>query len=363
MNVATAIDSLRSVTSFAAAQRIIEGGLADRAFPAAAVDVGRASGTLWEAAFGRLSYEESAPACTPETIFDLASLTKVIATSSIAMALVRSSRLDLDARVGAHIPEWASGDRAAITFRHLLDHSSGLPARVLGWKEAEGRAGYRKLLIDTPLERLPGSSAVYSDAGFLLLGLLLEDLGGATLDRQFTSIFNRSLDPIQFRPLAHQYDRIAPTEFDPWRGRTLCGEVHDENAAAIGGVAGHAGLFGTAAAVGRFARLVLATFKQETAIGTPLLMREFAKRSSVPGSSRALAWDTALPTSSSGARMLPTAIGPTGFTGTSLWIDWESDVYAVLLTNRVHPTRTNEKLIPLRAKFHDAVMAVLSSAG
>ena len=126
-------------------------------------------------------------------------------------------------------------------------------------------------------------------------------------------------------------------------------------------MAGHAGLFGTANAVGRFARVVLGTFREDTALGTPDLMRTFAKRSDVRGSSRALGWDTALPTSSSGTRMRPTAIGHTGFTGTSLWVDWESDVYAVLLTNRVHPTRTNEKLIPLRAKFHNAVMEALTT--
>ena len=349
------------MTTFAAAQRVVEDGLADAAFPAAAVSVGRRSGALWEAAFGRLSYDDNAPACTPDTIFDLASLTKVIATASIAMSLVRSGRLDLDGRAAEHFSEWAADDRAHITIRQLLDHSSRLPARVLGWQQTAGRNGYRALLAATPLERPVGSTAVYSDAGFLSLGLILEAVGGDTLDRQFASIFRRSIDPIQYRPLANQYDRIAPTEFDPWRGRTLCGEVHDENAAAIGGVAGHAGLFGTANAVGRFARIVLATFHEDTALATPELMRTFAKRSDVPGSSRALAWDTALPTSSSGSRLRPTAIGHTGFTGTSLWIDWESDFYAVLLTNRVHATRTNEKLIPLRPKFHNAVMEGLTA--
>jgi CubicO group peptidase (beta-lactamase class C family) len=149
---------------------------------------------------------------------------------------------------------------------------------------------------------------------------------------------------------------IAPTEHDPWRGRILEGEVHDENAAALGGIAAHAGLFGTARAVGAFARRVLQTFQEPTSLGTPALMREFAARSRVAGSSRALAWDTMLPTSSCGSRMSATAIGHTGFTGTSLWIDWERDLYVVLLTNRVHPTRQNEALIGLRPKLHDAIV-------
>jgi CubicO group peptidase (beta-lactamase class C family) len=344
--------------TYAAARKVIVDGLASRAFPAAVVDVGGRSGSRWQEAFGRLAYEDAAPPCTLDTIFDLASLTKVIATASIAMTLVGNRRLALDTRVADFVPEWRDAARAAITVRQLLDHSSGLPARVQGWNDARGRDDYRRLLASIPLERPAGERAVYSDAGFLLLGLVLEDAGGLTLDRQFARLFGRRLDPIQYRPLASLYERIAPTEFDPWRGRVLVGEVHDENAAAIGGVAGHAGLFGTAAAVGAFARLVMETFDRDTILGAPGLMRAFASRSKVPDSSRALAWDTALPTSSCGTKMPATSIGHTGFTGTSLWIDWESDFYAVLLTNRVHPTRANEQLIPLRAKFHDAIPRV-----
>jgi CubicO group peptidase (beta-lactamase class C family) len=319
------------------------------------VSVGGRSGARWQEAFGQLTYGEGAPACTPSTIFDLASLTKVIATASLAMAHVGGGRLDLGAPVADWLPAWKSDARRAVTIRDLLDHSSGLPARLSGWLQTAGRAGFEQLIAATPLERPPGSAAVYSDVGFILLGLLLEKVGGGPLDRQFAGLFGRLLDPIQYRPMAHLYERTAPTEFDPWRGRMLCGEVHDENAAAIGGVAGHAGLFGTAEAVGTFARLVLKTFDEPTVLGTPDLMRTFAARSAAPQSSRALGWDTALPTSSSGRRMSQTAIGHTGFTGTSLWIDEARDVYAVLLTNRVHPTRANEKLLPLRAVFHDAL--------
>lgn len=344
-----------SETDFAAPRLVLEQGLADRAFPAATVDVGTRHGSRWQASFGRFTFDDDSPACTAETIFDLASLTKVIATASIAMTHVAAGRIRLDAPVGDFMDGWSVGDRAAITIRHLLDHSSGLPAHLRAWTEAAGRAEYERLIAALPLERAVGSSAVYSDVGFMLLGWVLERVGNAPLDRQFHALLGRALDPIQFRPQAGLYERTAPTEFDPWRGRVLCGEVHDENAAALGGVAAHAGLFGTADAVGRFARLVMETLHAPTVLGTPELMRTFAQRSSVPGSSRGLGWDTALPTSSCGHHASASAIGHTGFTGTSLWIDWERDRYAVLLTNRVHPTRANQKLVALRPAFHDAL--------
>jgi CubicO group peptidase (beta-lactamase class C family) len=206
-----------------------------------------------------------------------------------------------------------------------------------------------------PLERPPGMRSVYSDLGFIVLGFVLEDIGEQPLADQFASIA-RELGEIGFSPGPAEVRRTAPTEDDPWRGRVLRGEVHDENAYALGGAAGHAGLFGTATSVGAFARSVLATFHGPTWLGEPALMRTFAARSDVPGSSRALAWDTMRPTSSCGTLMSPTAIGHTGFTGTSLWIDYERDVYVVLLTNRVHPTRANEALVALRPQVHDAVM-------
>jgi CubicO group peptidase (beta-lactamase class C family) len=338
-----------------AARAVLERGLALRAFPAAVAETGGRAGAAWRQAFGRLSYGPDAPPAHQGTIFDLASLTKVIATTSLAMRQIALSRITLDTRVADVMRGWDADDRRLITIRQLLDHSSGLPARIAIWREARGREAYAERIASTPLERPPGTASVYSDVGFMLLGLLLEQTGGSPLDSQFRDLFGRTLDPIQYRPLAHLYERIAPTEHDPWRGRVLCGEVHDENAAALGGVAGHAGLFGTAEAVGVFARLVLRTFDEPTALGTPDLMRAFAARSAVPGSSRALGWDTALPTSSCGRYVSPKAIGHTGFTGTSLWIDPERDFYAVLLTNRVHPDRANEAFLPLRAEFHEAL--------
>lgn len=323
-----------------------------RAFPACVVDVGSASGSNWIEAFGHLSYDDAAPPCRVETIFDLASLTKVIATTSIAMRAVADQQIRLDTSIAEVFPDcaWPS-----MRIRHLLDHSSGLPAHLRLWERAAGREAFRRAICATALERTPGSASVYSDPGFILLGLALETAAGQTLDASFERIRREIDGALMFRPPADLKPYIAPTERDPWRGRVLQGEVHDENAFALGAVAAHAGLFGTAAAVGTFARLVLRTFREVTALGSPDELRQFTTRSGVPGSSRALGWDTALPTSSCGTRMSPHAFGHTGFTGTSLWIDPTRDFYAVLLTNRVHPTRQNEKLLPLRSRFHDAL--------
>jgi CubicO group peptidase (beta-lactamase class C family) len=355
-------------TTFATARQVIADGLAARAYPAAVVELGRQTGPLWQEAFGRLRYDPDAPACRADTIFDLASLTKVIATTSLSMRQVDRGALALDRPVAALLADWRGGSREGITIRHLLDHSSGLPAHVRFWEASRGRAAIQAAIASLPLERAPGVQSVYSDPGFILLGFLLEDVGGAPLDAQFESLLDTAggaFAPgpngrtLGYLPDASLRDRIAPTEDDPWRQRVLRGEVHDENAAALDGVAGHAGLFGTAADVGAFARLVLTTFREPTALGSVALMKRFASRTGVPGSSRALGWDTMLPTSSCGTRLSPTAIGHTGFTGTSLWIDRERDLYVVFLTNRVHPTRANDALAALRPKLHDAVAADL----
>lgn len=344
------------------ARQILAAGVETRAYPAAVVEAGSAHGPLWSEALGRLTYDESAAPCHADTIFDLASLTKVICTTALAMRVIGRGDASLATRVGDIIDEWRAADRREVTLRHLLEHSSGLPGIAELWRQHSGREAYARAIAALPLAYAIGSRSIYSDPGFILLGLLLEQVTSAPLDRQFDTI-RAELGEIGFLPAGHLRDRIAPTEVDAWRGRLLVGEVHDENAAALGGVAAHAGLFGTAAAVGSFARLVLATFHAPTLLGTPESMRTFASRSGVPGSSRALGWDTMLSTSSCGTRMTPTAIGHTGFTGTSLWIDWERDLYVVLLTNRVHPTRANEQLAGIRPRVHDAILDALAARG
>ena len=322
----------------AAAGDLLERAIRERVTPGAVIEIGSRSDVRWRGAFGNLTYAPDAPKTVDDTIYDLASLTKVIATTSVAMELVERGAIELDA------------------IRPLLDHSSGLPAHVKLFQSAHNPDDFLTQILATPLDHAAGTLAVYSDLGFILLGFLLARAGGAPLDVQCAPLAAR-LGEIGFNPSASLIPRIAPTEFDPWRGRELRGEVHDENAYALGGVAGHAGLFGTAAAVGNFARAILDTFAGDTWLAKQATLREFVTRSSVPGSSRALGWDTMLPTSSCGALMSARAIGHTGFTGTSLWIDPEQDLYIALLTNRVHPTREGTGIQELRRAVADAVVS------
>jgi CubicO group peptidase (beta-lactamase class C family) len=274
------------------------------------------------------------------------------------MRLYESGALDLEAPVASYVPSWRDATHEAIHIRHLLDHSSGLPAHDRLWARAQGRAEIEAAILETTLERPVGASAVYSDLGFITLGFLLEDVAGASLDVQMRALAALiGAGNLRYSPPAASRDCIAPTEFDAWRGRLLVGEVHDENAAALGGVAGHAGLFGAVSDVGIFAREMLrALLGEPNALATPSVAREFARRSSVTGSSRALGWDTMLPTSSCGRRLSVASIGHTGFTGTSLWIDPDRDLYVAFLSNRVHPTRDNDAIRAVRPRLHDAVV-------
>ncbi|MCC7007844.1 MAG: beta-lactamase family protein [Acidobacteria bacterium] len=344
---------------FAEAEGLIAEAIASRASPAVTLEVGRTEDVLWQHAAGCLTYAPDAPPAKLTTPFDLASLTKVIATTSLVMRAVARGTLAIDTPLSALLAEWRAADRQAVTLRHLLDHSSGLPGHVRLWEHTRGRDGYTHALATLPLERPPGTAAVYSDPGFMLLGFAVERRDGRPLDAQAGDIAAVCGASFSFGVSEDVRARTAPTEDDRWRGRLLQGEVHDENAAALGGVAGHAGLFGTAADVGAFARLVLETFRQPTPLGSPLLMREFIRPSAVPGSSRALGWDTMRPTSSCGRLLSPSAIGHTGFTGTSLWIDPARDLYVALLANRVHPSRTNEAWLAWRPRIHDAIAAAL----
>jgi CubicO group peptidase (beta-lactamase class C family) len=355
---------------------ILRGAVEAHAFPAACIEVGGQDGARWNAAFGGLTFDPYAPLATPDTIFDLASLTKVIATATLAMRAVDGGRIALADPVSKRLPEWRGSDRSHVTIRHLLTHSSGLSAYLPFYRDYTGRLEFERAICQLPLEYAPDAQSIYSDLGFILLGFILEDAAGAnsqpprapaafdpaaTIAEQFHRFRSfLTAEPLTFNPPRAWRPRCAPTEVDPWRGRLLTGEVHDENCWALGGAAGHAGLFGTTAAIGTFARAVIRTIHGEPILTRPETMRAFITRGPVSESSRALAWDTMLPTSSCGTRMSRTAIGHTGFTGTSLWIDWEKDLYVVLLTNRVHPTRENDAIRGIRPLVHDAVVEALA---
>jgi CubicO group peptidase (beta-lactamase class C family) len=311
---------------------------------------------LWRDAHGTLTYgDDSAPADV-DTVFDLASLTKVIAIAPLAMRAIENGRLRLDDRVRDFISSWRGADRESVTIADLLEHASGLTAYLPFFRNHEGRADFERAISSLPLEYAPRTQSIYSDLGFMLLGFVLEDVTALPLAEQFSRfVTGAGAQPLTFNPPPEWRERTAPTELDLWRGRLLQGEVHDENAWALGGAAGHTGLFGTVSAVGAFARAVLRGLLGGDSFASSAMLQRFALKSSVPGSSRALAWDTMLPTSSCGTRLSPRAIGHTGFTGTSLWIDPEKNLYVVLLTNRVHPTRDNNGIQAFRRRLHDAV--------
>ena len=345
---------------FSGAARIIERGVGDHAFPAAVVEVGTRDAVLWQRAFGRLDYDTDSLSTTPDTIFDLASLTKVIATTSLVMRLVERRGLALDDPIRKWIPEWRGNDREHVTVRSLLSHSSGLTAWLPFFRDYTGRRDFQHAICALPLEYKPDTQSIYSDLGFILLGFIVEDAGGSPLDAQSGALLSQVTHaPLLFNPPAELRPSIAPTEHDAWRGRRLVGEVHDENCWALGGVSGHAGLFGTAAAVGDFARAVLGALNGTDArLATATTARMFVTRAGVPGS-RALGWDTMLPTSSCGTKISASAFGHTGFTGTTLWIDRDRELYVVFLTNRVNPTRENTQIQKVRPALHDAVIAAV----
>jgi CubicO group peptidase (beta-lactamase class C family) len=346
--------------SFAAARAVLQSAVAEKAFPAAVIEVGTTTHVLWREAFGRLTFDAAAPPATDDTVFDLASLTKVLATTPLVMLGVERGALGLDDDLGVHLRRWQIAARGPVTLRDLLTHCSGLPAHLPLFREHHGREEFEEAICRTPFEYTPQSRAIYSDLGFMLLGFVLER--GAPLSERFDALKRHtgSAEDFQFHPPQQWRVRTAPTHIDPWRGRLLVGEVDDENAWALGGAAGHAGLFGTAAAVGDQARHLLQVLAGRLGAFLGDTVRTFiARRTDVPDSSRALGWDTMLPSSSCGTRMSERAFGHTGFTGTSLWIDPDRQIYVTLLTNRVYPDRTNDAIRRVRPAVHDAVITGL----
>lgn len=345
------------------AQALIDTARPNGIAPAVVIDVGNMEESLWSYATGHFTYDPSSPQTQVNTIFDLASLTKVIATTTIAMRYVDSGTLTLDDKIIAHLSKWKGMDRAHVTIRDLLNHSSGLTAHLPFFNDYRGRAEFEHAICELPLEYTPRSQSIYSDLGFILLGFILSDLSanGDSLHTQFSHVVKeRDWGTIGYRPPPAWLSRVAPTEHDPWRGRLLSGEVHDENCHALGGVAGHAGLFATSEAIGRFAQDTLRAFSGEDTFASTETVNVFQRRSSVPDSSRALGWDRMLPTSSCGRFMSPESIGHTGFTGTSLWIDPTADRYVTILTNRVCPTRANDSILKFRPELHNLIFAELT---
>jgi len=335
-------------SDYATVATVLDHAIERRVFPGAVVEIGRSRGPMATVARGFLTYGEGARAVDHRTVYDLASLTKVLATTALMVGAVGSGRLHLNDRVQQWIPLWQGEQRQGVTIRDLLEHCSGLPGHRPYWQRLRGPASFESAICEEPIDYPPRTQSVYSDPGFMLLGFALQRATAAPLGQLFEAFRSRELGPdveLAFRTSAAWRERTAPTEDGPG-GEERRGAVHDENCAALDGIAGHAGLFGTAAAVGAGARWWL------TSPDLPI----FARKSTTPGSSRALGWDTMLPTSSCGTRLSGQAIGHTGFTGTSLWIDPARDLYVVFLSNRVHPTRSGEGIQEVRRAVHDAVV-------
>jgi CubicO group peptidase (beta-lactamase class C family) len=342
------------------------------------VAVGRRDTVLFLHAFGRLDYQGGAPV-TERTVWDLASLTKVVGLTTAAMMLVDEGKLDVGAPATRYVPEFAArGD--SVTVRHLLTHSSGLPAWKPFFQGVRSRRQMFSLVNAEPLEAAPGARMVYSDLGAMLLTEIVERVSGQRLDRFLQARLFRPLGMRQtrFRPPRSWLERIAPTEVDTtWRHRLVRGEVHDENAASMGGVSGHAGLFSTAPDLVRFVQFLLRGGATEGAGtgaqghrgtgGAQLVgaqtVAEFTRVQQPGFSSRALGWDTPSENSSAGTRLSARAFGHTGFTGTSIWIDPERDLFIILLTNRVYPTRENNLIRDARRQVADFAVEAVGVTG
>jgi CubicO group peptidase (beta-lactamase class C family) len=329
----------------------VDQGIVEGVFPGACYSIGNARGFVTRSR-GRIRYDRDAAAVDPETLWDLASLTKVVGTTAAAMVLHDEAILELDSPLASLIPEF--GDER-ITIRNLLLHNSGLPASHPNPTSFTSPQELMRDIIGLKLAYETGTDCVYSDVGFVLLGEALSRLAGQPLEELFASrVFTPiGMEVTGFNPV--QRERCAPTEpVEPWRTHEsywTTGEVHDPTAAVLGGVAGHAGLFSTIADVSKFMQSMLALHANSL----------FVRRASAK-SSRALGWDTPSAGSSAGTRLGPHSFGHTGFTGTSLWADPDRDLFAVLLTNRVHPTASNVAIKSFRPAFHDLVVESVDRA-
>lgn len=346
--------------------------LADGVFPGAVLLAARGSEVLVHAAYG-IANIYTQRRMTTATVFDLASLTKPLATTLAIMLLCQQGRLDPDQCLSAVLPPAAHGDKLEISIAQLLAHTSGLPDyqpyfhQLVLLPPSERRPRLRQLLRNEPLLHSPGAKAIYSDLDFMLLEWVVEAAAGQRLDRFLAEQVYAPLDagPLFFIDRDHPRRQAlyAATEKCAWRGRLMEGEVHDENAHVLGGVAGHAGLFGTAAAIHTILAELLAAYHGSTA--ARLFRSDVVRRfwQPVPGAGKALGFDLPAEVSPSCGRFFPAdSIGHLGFTGTSFWIHRPLQLSLVLLTNRVHPSRDNISIRQFRPQVHDAVMQALLAA-
>jgi len=340
---------------------VLDRALRDSAFPGGIAVVGTRSRIIAQVAVGRLDWAAS-PAVNEHTMWDFASLTKVVGTTSAMIQLVGAGKVSLDAPLQRYLPEWQGPNKEKVTIRHLLTHTSGLPAFKAYDQITHDPDSLAKLMFATPLDTTPGARMVYSDIGAYMFGRVIEQVSGQSLDQYLHDhVFEPAgMHETMFRPPMALYPRIAPTEYDSVQRRRLVrGMVHDERAYYLGGVSAHAGLFSSAYDLARFAQMYL---NGGAIDGKQILPKaQIAIFTKLQNDDRALGWQKPNGTNSAGHLMSPEAFGHTGFTGTSVWMDPTNDIFILLLTNRVNPTRNNQKIGRVRTQLADAVMSQVGS--
>ncbi|HEU5351221.1 MAG TPA: serine hydrolase domain-containing protein [Terracidiphilus sp.] len=365
---------------FSSAYCVLQEAIERRAFPGCAFGLLARGQVLLNDALGHFTYDEGSRKVTPETVFDIASLTKVVSTTAAAMLLHQRGRLNLDTRLGDLLPGFVVGRASSrnarrITLRNLLAHNSGLPGYAELFRTDPSPAALFRACLQLPLEAEPGQRAEYSDIGFILLGKALEVL---THEHLAPWVRREVFDPLKlsstrFCPAPQDRIAIPPTEIDEiFRHRRIQGEVEDEHAWLLHGAAGHAGVFSNVPDLLRFSAEIIAasghkngsaSAASETSVHglfNPETVALFAQRQPPEGSSRALGWDTPSANSSSGRHFSARSIGHLGFSGCSLWIDLDQQLAVVLLTNRTWPDRRDQQIRDVRPAFHDALLEALA---
>ena len=351
------------------AYNILNQAVSDHAFPGGVLAVGYKDELIVHE-FGRQTYDAKSPAVNVDTIYDAASLTKPVVTATLVALQVEAGRIGLDLPVARYIPEWNDGPnpewRKTVTVRNLLTHSSGLPAHKEYFLTLHSGREYIAAICREPLEYAPGTKMVYSDLGFILLGEILERATGKTVDQLAHDEIFTPLDmgSTTFNPPKKLLSRIAPTENDAWYRKELVhGTAHDENAYAMGGAAGHAGMFTTAGDLAVFCQMLLnGGYYGYHRVLARATISQFTAPQPLTNGAGALGWMMPTPNSSSGRYFSPRSFGHLGFTGTSIWIDPDRQLFVILLTNRVYPTRDNDRIAAVRPAVHDAVIESLGLA-
>ena len=343
---------------------IVTAAIADRASPGVAIAVARHGRLVLERGWGKQDWAPNAPVATDSSIYDMASLTKVVATTTAAMLMEEDGKLDIERTVVSYLPEFNDPEKAPITVRMLLLHTSGMKQFQFLYREIKGREQYLQRINAKPLIHKPGEMFDYTDWNMIVLQQVVERISGKTLD---ALLAERVYGPLgmrdtQFNPPESLKPRIAPTEVQAFRGGQVWGVVHDENAWAMGGVSGHAGLFSSARDLAVFEQMLLngGSYNGVRVLRPETVSRWTARQRK--DAARGLGWENPSPRSSAGQYFSPRSFGHTGFTGTSIWADPEKGLFVVLLTNRVDPTRDNPRVGPLRRAVADAVQSAILDA-